>query len=127
MQQALLAARGGLLAARCGVLAARDTGAILLYGSLLIVALIVLGTVVLWLRRKYLADEAPQVDGVWSLQQLRDLRITGEISEDEFQRLRAEMIGRHALRSADTQESTGVDAPADEEGNQIKQPSDDSR
>ncbi len=111
----------------CAMLAARDTGAILQYGGILIVALILLGTIVLWLRRRYLADDTTQVDGVWSLQQLRDLRITGEISEDEFQRLRAEMIGRHALRSTDPQESTGVDAQADVEGNQIKQPSDDSR
>lgn len=109
------------------LLAARDTGAILQYGGLLIVALIVLGTVVLWLRRKYLADDAVQSEGVWSLQQLRDLRASGELSENEFQKLRAEMIGRHALRSADPQESTGVDAGGDMEGNQIKQSSDDSR
>lgn len=109
------------------LLAARDTGAILQYGGLLIVALIVLGLIVLWLRRKYLADESSQVDGVWTLQQLRELRAKGEISEHEFQRLRAEMIGRHALRSADPQESTGVDADVDVEGNQIKQPLDDSR
>lgn len=109
------------------MLAARDTGAILQYGGLLIVALIMLGIVVLWIRRKYMADDKAHFDGVWSLQQLRDLRAKGEISEDEFQKLRAEMIGRHALRSADPQESTGVDARMIEEGNQIKQPSDDSR
>ena len=117
----------GLLAARGATLAAGDPAAILQYGGLLIVALIVLGTVVLWLRRKYLADDASRADGIWSLQQLRELRAKGELSEDEFQKLRAEMIGRHALRSGDTQESTGVDARADVEGNQIKQPSDDSR
>ena len=114
-------------AARGAMLAARDPAEILRYGGLLIVALLVLGIFVLWLRRKYLSEEATHSDGVWSLQQLRDLRISGEISEAEFQRLRAEMIGRHALRSGDTQESTGVDAELDVEGNQIKQPSDDSR
>ncbi len=117
----------GVPAARGAMLAARDPAEILKYGGLLIVALVVLGMFVLWLRRKYLADDSTQADGVWSLQQLRDLRISGEISEDEFQRLRAEMIGRHALRSAGTQESTGVDGQDDVEGNQIKQPSDDSR
>ena len=110
-----------------GLLAARDPTAILLYGSLLIVALIVLGMVVWWLRRKYVSDEVTRSDGVWSLQQLRELRARREISEDEFQKLRAEMIGRHTLRTSDTQEATGVDARDSADGIDIKQPSDDSR
>ena len=110
------------------LIAAGDVSAIMLYGGLLIVALLALGAAIWWLRRRYLADDASRVDGVWSLQQLRDLRARGEISEAEFQQLRAEMLGRHALRTAGTEDSTGVDAAGSPmEGNQIKESSDDSR
>jgi len=110
-----------------GLIAAGDVSAIMLYGGLLILALVALGAAVWWLRRRYMAEAESSVDGVWSLQQLRDLRAKGELSEAEFQSLRAEMLGRHALRTAAPAGSTNVDAEGPDEGNEIKESLDDSR
>jgi len=109
------------------LIAAADVSAIMLYGGLLILALVVLGAAVWWIRRRYLAEAGSTDGGVWSLQQLRELRASGEISEAEFQSLRSEMLGRHALRTTGSTDATGVDETSLREGNQIKESLDDSR
>lgn len=60
--------------------------------GLLIGALIVLGVFVWYYRRRWLVgvDTSPLP---WTFEDLRRLRDQGELSEEEYQRLRAAMIG----------------------------------
>lgn len=44
-----------------------------------------------WWRRRY-ADPEPSGE-VWTLQQLRDLKVKGQITDAEFARLKAAMLG----------------------------------
>ena len=105
-----------------------DTSGLLTYGSILMAAIAVLGLVVWVVRKRYLDTGGPSGGGVWSLQQLRDLRASGQLSEAEFQQLRAEMLGRYGSPAALTDDKTGVDAGTSlMEGNQIKEATDDSR
>lgn len=105
-----------------------DTSGLLTYGAMLMAAIAVLGLVVWVVRKCYLENATSGDGGVWSLQQLRDLRAAGQLSEAEFQQLRAEMLGRYGSPAALTDDKTGVDAGTSlTEGNQIKEATDDSR
>ena len=44
-----------------------------------------------WWRRRYAEPESS--DEVWTLQQLRDLKVQGQITDAEFARLRSAMLG----------------------------------
>jgi len=105
-----------------------DTSGLLTYGSILMAAVAVLGLIVWVVRKRYLDSTTSGDGGIWSLQQLRELRASGQLSEAEFQQLRAEMLGRFGSPAALTDDKTGVDAGASlTEGNQIKEATDDSR
>lgn len=77
--------------------AAVDVGRIVFYVALVGAAIMLLGAAI-WLARRRLLDEAGTSGGsVLTLQQLRELRGAGEITEDEFQLLRRQMLGGHGL------------------------------
>ena len=75
-----------------------DPTDVITWGLVLMAAVGALGAVVWYLRRQYVVNAPSASSEVWSLQQLRDLHAGGQISEAEFQRLRAEMIGAHGLQ-----------------------------
>jgi hypothetical protein len=78
-----------------------DVTSILQYGSILIVALVGLGLGIWWIRRWLFSAGESGGEELWSLHQLRQWRAAGQISQAEFERLRAEMIGRVRSDSAD--------------------------
>lgn len=78
-----------------------DVESVLKYGSILVAALIVLGVGIWWLRRWLFSGGARGGEELWSLHQLRQWRASGQISQAEFERLRAEMIGRVRRDPAD--------------------------
>lgn len=59
---------------------------------MLILAIVVLGVVVWVIRRRLFTSNATSESAVWSLQHLRDLRAAGQISEGEFEVLKAQML-----------------------------------
>lgn len=77
------------------VFAAPPDGDIWIWSAVLIGAIALVG-VVAWLIRRWWSrlGQAPP-EGIWSLQQLRDLRSSGQISEGEYERLRSEMLAGH--------------------------------
>lgn len=77
-----------------------DVGTIATYAALVGAAIMLLGAVI-WLARRRLLDEAGTSGGsVLSLQQLRELRSAGEITEDEFHTLRRQMLDGHGVSGA---------------------------
>ncbi len=61
------------------------------WGMILMIAGFVLGVGIMVLRKRILGkrDEAPQP---WTLEQLRELHLRGEISDEEFENLRAQLV-----------------------------------
>jgi len=84
--------------------AGSTTASILLWGAVLIAAFVGLGTVA-WLVRRWLFSAAQNRDeGAWSLQHLRDMKVQGRITEEEFEALKRQAL--EACRStAEKQES----------------------
>jgi uncharacterized SAM-binding protein YcdF (DUF218 family) len=82
-----------------------------LWGGVLIFAIIVLA-VALWLlkRRFFSAASRSERDGLLSLQQLRKMLAEGQITKDEFERLKASAV--EAARLAQTGKSSGSARPA---------------
>ena len=78
---------------------------ILLSGLGLILGAILFGAVIIWWRRRSLADEQPTSTEVWTLDDLRRMRTDGSLSEEEYQRLRQVMIAAYKGRDSDSQKA----------------------
>jgi hypothetical protein len=74
-------------------------GSALLWGSVLIAAIIVLGAII-WLVRRWAFKPPTMGDAFWSLQHLREMKAQGRITADEFEALRL-----RALRASQSQAS----------------------
>jgi len=69
-------------------------GRILLFGGALIVAVLAMGVVILWARRRYRsADSDGDEQAGFSIEQLEALRKSRQISPAEFARLRRSALG----------------------------------
>ncbi len=91
--------------AQSAVIASKSSpyGEVMLWGSLLIIAIVILGAGVFMLRRRLTDDPATGPDeDEWSLQTLREMRKSGQISESEFQMLRARFISQFSAGSAES-------------------------
>ncbi|RIK67463.1 MAG: hypothetical protein DCC65_06440 [Planctomycetota bacterium] len=64
----------------------------ILWGGVLIVAIVVLGVVVWGIRRWLFGVRTEEAPESWSLQHLRELRASGQISPEEFEILRANLL-----------------------------------
>jgi hypothetical protein len=77
---------------------------------LVLLGVIVVGGAVILLARRYMHGSAGQQAAGFTLHDLRQMHAAGEITNDEFERAKAQMIGRLAnARHADGQN----DVPAD--------------
>jgi len=83
---------------------ASDLSTVLLWTGLLIGAVLVASTLVLWIRRRLLAKDAAAGPGM-SLHELRTLRDQGRLSDEEFESLRLALV-RHASGGAGPKESS---------------------
>jgi hypothetical protein len=70
-------------------------GRILVAGGLLLLAIIVLSLGVWYYRRRLLGAEESSANS-WTLDEFRRLRAQGDLTEEEYQALRATLIGRYA-------------------------------
>jgi hypothetical protein len=68
---------------------------------LLLLGVIIAGGVIIFLARRYVKSGSSDAHGGFTLHDLRELHKTGEISEEEFTRAKAHMIGRLAARKAE--------------------------
>jgi len=84
-------------------------GAVVLWGAVMIVIILVGGLVVFQLRKRLLESEGGGNDDPFGLQELRDLKKSGQISEQEYQTLRAKVIDQ--VKGA-LSEDNAADEPA---------------
>ena len=59
-----------------------------------LVVVVLVGGVVIWLVRRSMGAASAAVEAGFTLQDLRDLHASGELSDEEFEGARAAMIGR---------------------------------
>jgi len=64
--------------------------------AIVLIAIVLIGGVVLYFIRRSIKSNPSSGAGGFTLQDLRDLHARGEISDEEFQRAKAQMIGRLA-------------------------------
>ena len=74
----------------------RHMRAVLVWGTVLLVAALVVGMGIRALRRRVFPEKEPPPDQLWTLEDLREMRGRGELSEEEFETLRARVIARMA-------------------------------
>ena len=63
------------------------------WGLVLVLGIGILGAAVFALRRWIFSSKGTQPGPVWSLQHLRELHASGQITDAEFQQLRDQMLG----------------------------------
>ena len=78
---------------------------ILLSGLGLILGAILFGAVIIWWRRRSLAEEEPSSTEAWTLDDLRRMRADGSLTEEEFQRLRQAMIAAYKSGASETEKA----------------------
>ena len=84
---------------------------ILIACGLLAAAVVVLCAGVWYYRRRWLRDRQPSEPGGWSFADLRKMRDHGDLTEEEYQSLRAAMRAAYGLKTPPDQEPKGP-APA---------------
>lgn len=77
---------------------------ILWVGLGLILAAVFFGALIIWWRRRSMADE-PTSTEVWTLDDLRRMRADGSLSEDEYQRLRETLIAAYRSKATEGSEA----------------------
>ncbi len=65
---------------------------VIVWGIILIAAISVLALVVWWAKRRFVTSDSELGGGDWTLQHLRDMRSEGQITEAEFETLKAKAI-----------------------------------
>lgn len=72
---------------------AQGTGRVIVWIGLLMAAVLVLGFMVLKMRRRLLAEDEPaNPESAWTLQDLRTLHARGDLSDEEFEKAKAALI-----------------------------------
>lgn len=73
------------------------------WGLILVVAIVVLGTGIWFVRRRLFGASTPDGEETWSLQHLRDLKASGQITGEEFETLKAGMLksARRVIEKSD--------------------------
>jgi len=106
---AALGSTSGVIAQSGAAGADRLFGDLLPWLGLLVVIVLVGGGIAVWMRRRLMARESSGSVG-FTLGDLRDLRARGEISEEEFEKAKAQMIA--GLTRDDAVSGTDDDAEA---------------
>jgi len=90
-------------------------GKLLIWTGVMIVAIILLGSAVLWLRRRVFARCARgEGDSGFSIDQLEELHRSGQLSEAEFRRLRRASLGLERPTARKSNSSSSPPGPDDD-------------
>jgi len=89
------------------------TGEIMLLAAVLAAAVLLLGVIAMWLRRRYLSGASSEAGEAMTLADLRDLHRSGQLSDEEFDKAKARMIAQYRgqLREAAETDQAGEDEP----------------
>ena len=74
---------------------ARSSADAIVWSLVLLGVIVGLGLVVFFIRRRLFSSEKQSNDARWSLQHLRELHAKGQITDEEFQRLKENLLGAH--------------------------------
>lgn len=94
-------------ASRAVLFAKAQTGDVIFWCLVLIAGISILGIGVWILRRWAFSGQAGTATEDWSLQHLRELRKRGELTEEEFERLRRNMIAQFQATGSTRADSAG--------------------
>ena len=72
---------------------------VLVWGAILAGAVAVLGAAIWLLRKRFLSGDAPAEEAAWDLQQLREMRANGQITDAEFERLKQRQLAQYRAMS----------------------------
>ncbi len=88
------------------MLAAQTTSAEIIVWCLILIGGVGIMGLVVWRLRRGSIDGAqpPGAAGMWTLQELRDMRAAGELSEDEFQALKAQQLQQYRADADESRE-----------------------
>ncbi len=105
--------------AQSGGSSGANAGSALAWAVAMIAFVVIGAVVVMVLRRSCVGKDSRGSADPFSLHELRRLRDTGAVSEEEFQRARAAMLGRHSTASVsvdnrDADDRRGRGDPPDE-------------
>jgi len=96
-----------------GLSAERSFGEIIPW-LILLAVMVIVGGVLIFLARRLLRQQPSSEPEPFTLQGLRDMRARGMLSDDEFERARAAMIGRLKTNAEPDQLDAAADRPADD-------------
>lgn len=82
-----------LVAVKSLSVAVADPARVVLWGAIMVAAVVVLGGGVLWLRRRLFRRPAAGEDAGFSIEHLEELHRCGQIDDAEFRRLRNAALG----------------------------------
>jgi len=95
--------------------AAGRIGELLIWAGVMILALMLLGSAILWLRGRLFAHPARgEGDGGFTINQLEDLHRSGQLSEAEFRRLRRASLGLGIPKAQKNNSSSSPPCPDDD-------------
>jgi hypothetical protein len=89
--------------------AGSDIGDVFVFGFVLIGVIGVLGRVVWLIRRRLLSAPPAEGEDSWSLQHLREMKVQGQITDDEFERLKSKLLEETRLSLGRNNGTTSVD------------------
>jgi hypothetical protein len=84
----------------------------MLWGIVLIAAVIALGVVVWLVRRWALAAPGESEDDIWSLQHLREMKAQGRITAEEFEALKRKAVEASGAPTKNKASASSADDPA---------------
>ena len=86
----------------------------LLWAAGLLLALLLVGSAGVWYYRRRLTAGESGSSAPWTLHDLRQLRAAGQLTEQEYERLRSEIIAQFTGRRADS----GAESPPRADGDE---------
>lgn len=92
-----------------------DATDLFVWGALLMGAILVLGVLVIWLRRRLFGRPAPGEDAGFSVEHLEELRRAEQIDDAEFKRLRSVALGLETPRDEKPNHHSSSPADRDDE------------
>lgn len=79
---------------------------------IVLIGVVLVGGVAIYFIRRYLHADHGASDAGFSLQDLRDLHVAGELTDEEFQRAKSMMIGRMAAATTPSKKNDDPEPPA---------------
>jgi hypothetical protein len=80
----------------------------LFWGLVLLAAILVLVAVTWLVRRRAISASTQSFDGIWSLQQLREMKTEGRITNEEFEALKLKVLAASRMIAGEKDRATSA-------------------